>query len=328
MMNNLTPTVTANPPGSPLISRNYSAAPTTGYRISTPCRETQEEDRQQNRMKLDISIVTVLYRSNAVLPAMIESIIPGVEIILVDNGDAPPDLSRLPSSVQYFKMGRNIGFGRACNYGAKKAHGEFILFLNPDAILRSGFFEALGSAIESYSACSVFCAATYVRGELFFPTATWIERQLNDERSAKIPNADFSGDCCVRVANGGAFAIRRSLFLEIGGFDPNIFLYFEDDDLSWRLLQRGQSIILVSGARVDHNLGTSTPPSRKLEFLRGYGKERATIYLKQKYGFHDQPIRSTLKISLKIILHLVTLKKERLYHQIGRLVARVNSIRP
>lgn len=275
-------------------------------------------------MEPNFSIVTVLYHSNAVLFDMIRSVAPGVEIILVDNGDTPPDLSRLPSGIKYLRMDKNIGFGRACNYGAKEALGEFVLFLNPDVILRSGFFEALGAAIKLYSECSAFCAATYMYGELFFPAMSWIECQLSGERLTKVPSADFFGDCCVRVANGGAFAIRRSLFLEMGGFDQNIFLYFEDDDFSWRLIQRGQSVILVSGAKVDHVLGTSTPPSRKLEFLRGYGKESSIVYLRKKYNLPDRPARSTMKILRKILLYALTFNTWRLSHQIGRLLARVS----
>lgn len=278
-------------------------------------------------MEPTFSIVTVLYQSNAVIFDMLKSVAPGIEIILVDNGNIPPDLSRHPVEIKYLRMDKNVGFGRACNYGAKEALGEFILFLNPDAVLRNGFFDALGAAIQTYSDCSAFCAATYTLGELLFPTTTWMERQLSGEHLVKIGTSDLSGDCCVRVAHGGAFAVRRSLFLEMGGFDPNIFLYFEDDDFSWRLLQRHQPIILVSGAKVDHVLGTSTAPSLKLEFLRGYGKESSTVYLRQKYNLPDKPVRAVMKILKRIVLSTLSLNTRRFSHQAGRLAARVNWIR-
>lgn len=274
------------------------------------------------------SIVTVLYNSDSVVFDMLESIPPGIEIILVDNGDTPPDLSRLPGGVKYLKSKGNIGFGRACNDGAREARGEFILFLNPDAIVCEGFFEALSTAIATYGDCSVFCATTYAHGEICFPAMTWIERQLKGECSANIPGADLFGDCCVRVTNGGAFAIRRSLFLEMGGFDRNIFLYFEDDDFSWRLIQAGQPIIQVADARVDHALGTSTPPSCTLEFLRGYGKESATLYLRRKYRLPGSPLGETLKIFQKIVIFALSCNRRRLYHQFGRLKARLERMRP
>ncbi|WP_370677659.1 glycosyltransferase family 2 protein [Pleomorphomonas sp. PLEO] len=269
------------------------------------------------------SVVTVLYNSNAVVFDMLSSIPPGIEIILVDNGNDSPDLSKLPSGAKYFKSGKNIGFGQACNFGAEAATGDFILFLNPDAILMGGFFDALRIAVNNYADCSAFCAATYVQSRLHFQNITWIECKLKGERPAMILDTNFSGDCCVRFANGGAFAIRRSLFLEMGGFDPNIFLYFEDDDLSWRLLQSGQPIILVSDAKVEHVLGKSTPPSRFVEFLRGYGKESSIAYLSCKYGLQDRANFVLLKIIKKIIISSLSFNMRRLYHQLGRLKARI-----
>lgn len=258
---------------------------------------------------------------------MLRSIPPETEVILIDNGGEKIHPEQLPPRAKYLKSAKNIGFGRACNDGAQEATGDFLLFLNPDVILRPDFFEELTRAVQTHTDCGVFCAATYVQGELYFSPMTWIENQLKGERLAMAKSEDLWGDCCVRFANGGAFAIRRSLFTRIGGFDPNIFLYLEDDDLSWRLLQNGEPIILVSGARVEHSLGTSTRPSCATEFLRGYGKESSIIYLRGKYQLPDSPTRETSRIFKRMFLYGISLNFRRLFHQAGRAKARIESLR-
>lgn len=276
---------------------------------------------------VSFSVVTVLYNSNSVIFDMLRSIPPETEIILIDNGDEQLEQSLLTTRTKYLKSVRNIGFGRACNDGAREATGDFLLFLNPDVILRPDFFEELTRAIQTHTDCGVFCAATYVQGDLYFSPMTWIESQLKGERLTVAKSQNLWGDCCVRFANGGAFAIRRSLFAKLGGFDPNIFLYLEDDDLSWRLIQRGEPIILVAAAKVDHNLGTSTCPSCATEFLRGYGKESSIIYLRGKYQLPDRPIRMTAKILKRMALYGLAINLRRFFHQAGRALARIEKIR-
>lgn len=279
---------------------------------------------------VSFSVITVLYGSDAVLPAMLVSLAESAaaagaapELLLVDNGPTALDPALLPDGAVYRRPGRNLGFGRACNLAAGMAHGDFLLFLNPDARLRPGFFSALALAIAAYPQTAVFCAATWSGPRLYAQTLSWIECALNRLKPAKIPAGTLWGDCSMRFANGGAFAIRRSVFERIGGFDESIFLYLEDDDLSWRLINAGEPIVQVFDAAVDHVLGHSTAPSNRLMELRGNGKERAEIYLRRKYGIAENAALALARILAAIALHAITFNRRRLCGQIGRLKARL-----
>ena len=57
------------------------------------------------------------------------------------------------------------------------------------------------------------------------------------------------GDADV-CANGAAMLVRRSLFLELGGFDETFFMEWEDLDLCWRAWLRGRPTVYVPDARV------------------------------------------------------------------------------
>ena len=101
-----------------------------------------------------VTIVTVTHNSIHVLPEMLESIPGGTSVTVVDN--ASTDISPLEDlcqekSVQLVKNVINEGFGSASNRGAALATTEFLLFLNPDALLQPGALDQLCSAADRFS---------------------------------------------------------------------------------------------------------------------------------------------------------------------------------
>ena len=63
---------------------------------------------------------------------------------------------------------------------------------------------------------------------------------------------------------GGAVALRREFVAEMGGFDPSLFLYYEDVDLSWRGRLAGWGVAMAPGAVADHHAGASVGHSSPL----------------------------------------------------------------
>ena len=94
--------------------------------------------------KRPISVVMVSYMTG---PALMEAITAVLEdrdvheLIVVDNGNTESARARLSeltakrTRVRFLQGHGNIGFARACNYGANLATGHYLLFLNPDACL-------------------------------------------------------------------------------------------------------------------------------------------------------------------------------------------------
>ena len=103
-----------------------------------------------------VTIVTVAYNSEQVLPAMLKSLPSEVDLILVDNAKMEDaELKRLQAlrSFQYIACETNLGFGAACNRGAAMAKTEFVFFLNPDATLEEGCVDTLVDALASRPEC-------------------------------------------------------------------------------------------------------------------------------------------------------------------------------
>ncbi len=227
------------------------------------------------------SIVIVSYNSAAVLSQAIRSVPAGHEVIVVDNAssDMSADIARAEGA-SVLQMPTNLGFGAACNRGAALASHPLILFLNPDARLRRGALNALAKAFSQYPNCAA--ANPMIRGaggKQFFRFRTKLLPRPYLRRPP-LPTAD----CKITLLIGAALAIRRDIFEKVGGFDESIFLYFEDDDLSVRLLKAGYDLYYVHDAVVDHELGTGTPSTDEVLRFKEYQYTRSRVYVLAKHG--------------------------------------------
>ncbi|MGX5829403.1 glycosyltransferase family 2 protein [Mesorhizobium sp. 43Arga] len=277
-------------------------------------------------MNRSITAITVTHNSAHTVRGALARLPPGVDIVCVDNASTD-DLSTALSGLAVHRIDNpvNLGFGRACNIGAAAATGEYLLFINPDVRLGTDAVDALLQAAERYPNCGVFVPRTNtVDGRLWFREENEIDRLSGMSLPTRI--RQVWGDCCVRFVNGGVFMIKRTLFLDTGGFDEDIFLYFEDDDLSYRLLQRDEPMILVGGAHAVHDIGTSVAQSTRSRIFRYRSKMRSEIHLRKKYGIAYSPFMDILRYSTKIGFYCLTLNRNRLINSLGRLIGVFDSI--
>ena len=237
-----------------------------------------------------VTIVTVNYNSLAVLPAMLKSIPAETPVIIVDN--ASSDTAGLKELADKHDATLqlnedNIGFGQACNQGAAHAETEFLLFLNPDAELQAGALDALIAAAKAYPKASGFNPRIMdQKGRQSFRRGSKIRPK--ERLRGPIPTKDAE----VSVLAGSAIFCRRALFKEIGGFDPAIFMYHEDDDLSLRLREHGP-LMYCHNAKVVHLSGHGSPRLPQVAAFKAYYSARSRAYALGKYG-HPRPKLATL----------------------------------
>ncbi len=82
------------------------------------------------------------------------------------------------------------------------------------------------------------------------------------------PSSSFSIPQEAGAVSGCSFAIRREVFEELGGFDPDFFLYLEDIDLSWRARLAGYKILYVPSSIVYHKFRLSVAPWKEFYLER------------------------------------------------------------
>ena len=242
----------------------------------------------------DVTIITVCHNSLSVLPTMLKSIPKGVPTILVDN--ASSDTTSLQTlardhNATLLLNADNVGFGPACNQGAAKAETEFLLFLNPDAELQPGALDALCEAAQRHQEASAFNPRILdSKGRQSFRRGSKIRPK--ERLKGPIPICDRE----VSVLAGSAIFCRRALFEKIGGFDPAIFMYHEDDDLSLRLREQGP-LMYCHKAEVVHLSGHGSPRSPQVAAFKAYYSARSRAYTLDKYG-HPWPMLNTLGAAL------------------------------
>ena len=228
-----------------------------------------------------ITVVTVAYNSMAVLPEMVASLPEGLPVVIVDNSPmADPALNALAErhGARLVRNEVNRGFGAGCNRGAAEAKTPFLMFLNPDATVEEGCFEALLAAEAAYPEASGFNPRMLDgKGSVSF------KRRSNLLPEQPRLGAPPESDRQVPVLSGAAVFVAKGVFDAVGGFDEDIFLYYEDDDLSLRLREHGP-LMHIPGAVVRHNDGHSTERSPETARFKAYHLARSRVFAQVKHG--------------------------------------------
>jgi GT2 family glycosyltransferase len=203
------------------------------------------------------------------LPALLAERVNGVEreVLVLDNGsvDGTADfLRQRHPDVKVIRSPVNLGFAGANDRLAEVAEGEALWLLNNDARPRSGCLEAL---VEAYRAAPHDVAAIagrlvdwegarldFGRGILLFDGHALAVDQGRPLAAATspAPGEELLFGC------GANLLVRRSSFLDAGGFDERYFAYFEDVDLGWRLWAGGERVIAAPEAVAFHRQSASS----------------------------------------------------------------------
>jgi N-acetylglucosaminyl-diphospho-decaprenol L-rhamnosyltransferase len=215
-----------------------------------------------------ISAVIVTYDSAACVGRCIASVrdtLQDAELVVVDNGShdetARVVLTAAPQA-RLIESGENVGFGRACNVGAEAATGSHVLFLNPDVVVTAFQHDQLHELLATRPFGLV---APALEGEDDRRRAenSWAGEYLAHTletfrpREWRRPARRHRGVHAAWVS-GAMLLVSREEFLDLGGFDPRFFLYYEDRDLSRRYRNANLPVRTTEAIRGRHAAGTSS----------------------------------------------------------------------
>jgi N-acetylglucosaminyl-diphospho-decaprenol L-rhamnosyltransferase len=209
-----------------------------------------------------------------------------VPVIVVDNASTDETVAVAEGQgARVIRNARNEGYGRANNIGARAAESEFILVVNPDVIVEPGAVASLLDAARRYPDAGFFAPQIVEpSGRVFFQPRSLLASYLtNPTGKLALPE----GEACAPFFSGACFLIRRDLFLSLGGFDENIFLFYEDDDLCRRVADAGSALIYVPQAVVRHGRGRSSTPKPGRIFTSRWHQAWSRAYVSRKYGLPD-----------------------------------------
>lgn len=230
-------------------------------------------------------------------------------VVVVNNASTdgtPSVLHEHYPQVKLVNLEKNTGFAEACNRGAAAASEEYVAFLNDDAVPDKDWLLGLFAGLDAGGKGTV-CAASHIRSrdgeQVEFEGASANLFGVGRPRSAwgwpDAPNKPGEGDLLL-FASGGAMLIHRRTFLDVGGFDPQFFAYFEDVDLGWRLWVLGHKVAYAPRARVRHvggATGSRQPEHRRYTLWEC--NALATVLKNYEGGHMERVLSAAIMLQLR-----------------------------
>ena len=184
-------------------------------------------------------------------------------IILVDNASNDGSVSFVTENypeVKILALSENLGFSVANNIVLKKARSKYVVLLNNDAVAHPMWLKNLVNALETHPKAA-FAASKM----LFYDNPNVIDRAGDAYTRAGtglLRGRGVSADKCNRQewifgACAGAAIYRTEMLSDIGLFDEDFFLLYEDVDLSFRAQLKGYKCLYVPEAVVYHKASSS-----------------------------------------------------------------------
>lgn len=180
-----------------------------------------------------------------------------IEVLVVDNDPMGTTDRALTGgqnleNVRIVRPGINLGYTRAANLAAREARGQWLFFLNPDAVASKDCLRRLLEAVDGSD-------VAIVGAQVLLP-----DGRINaGENPINIAGISWSGGYGrarergpardTAAVSGAALMTRRDTFMELGGLCPHFFMYVDDTDLAWRMRLNGRRVRYCPEAVVVHD---------------------------------------------------------------------------
>lgn len=236
-------------------------------------------------MGISVSIIIVNYHSLRLVRNCISSIIErttlqNYEIIVVDNNSEDiHELQSLADNIKLLQLGENLGFGKANNKGVDVSSGEYLFFLNPDTYLINDAVSILYEAMVNNKKIGICGGNLYDANER--PIHSFNDISLSFSFINKLMTTSpqnfrhigrqhnlTTNQKEVGYITGADLMIKREVFNDCGQFPKNIFMYYEDVYLCYRVKCKGLKIMSIPNAKIVHLEGQSLPEENNESYIK------------------------------------------------------------
>jgi glycosyltransferase involved in cell wall biosynthesis len=221
------------------------------------------------------------------LKSIIKEMLPDDEIIVVDNG----------SNDNSIMIAREFGItllnfpegtiGAVRNYGAQHSQADIIAFIDSDCTISNGWREQVIRNLKNETIVGV-------GSKVSIPIkASWIERAWLSQRN-------LSDASPAKYINSGNFAIKRTIFEKVGGFD-NKLVTGEDSELGWRLNNYGYVIIRDPSIVAIHH----DNPKNIMNFYKKEKWHAIGMMGTFNISIWDKPLLMTLAFICSVVIYII-----------------------
>ncbi len=261
---------------------------------------------------MELSVIIVNYNVRFFLEQCLQSVrraaarLPegSVEVIVVDNASVDQSVRMVREQfpeVQLIVNAENVGFAKANNQAIRLSRGRYVLLLNPDTVVREDTFEACVCFMDEHPEAGALGVRMIDGSGTFLPEskrgfpspfvafckAFGLSRLFPHSRLFNRYHLGFLDEHqthAVDVLAGAFMFIRRSVLDEIGLLDEDFFMYGEDIDLSYRIVQAGYRNYYFPGTTIIHYKGESTKKG-SLNYVRTF-YQAMLIFARKHFSGH------------------------------------------
>jgi GT2 family glycosyltransferase len=200
------------------------------------------------------------------------------EIIVVDNNSSDQSCEMIKArfpNVKLIQNNQNLGFSKGNNIGVAQAKGDYICILNPDTVVAEDTFEKVLVFAKNKNNLGIIGVKLIDGTGNFLPESKrgiptpWVaftkimglykivpKSNCFNKYYAQHLTQNQTGK--VEILVGAFMFLKKELYEEVGGFDEDCFMYSDDIDLSYMVLQKGKSNYYFHETTVIHYKGEST----------------------------------------------------------------------
>ncbi|MGB5555987.1 MAG: glycosyltransferase family 2 protein [Flavobacteriaceae bacterium] len=263
----------------------------------------------------DLAIIIINYNSSQFTINCVDSVLRHTassldyQIVIVDNASEYEDFEKLKSAV--LQLGNpvislhrsrfNTGFGGGNMHGVQFTNAEYYLFLNNDTLMIDNPIKSCFEFMEQTqdaAVCGPKMCNEHHEKKLGFDYFTSFAREVFGKRFVEVvfgkPNRrkDYDTPIPVDYVNGSFMFFRANDFNAVGGFDTNLFLYFEESDICYRLKKKNRKTYYLSNASYIHFQGQSIKKTKRPMAIKIELKTAMFYVIRKNYGYlHYQLLR-------------------------------------
>lgn len=223
----------------------------------------------------EVSVIIATYNGHSVLPEQLESLAGQVgdvafEVIVADNGSTDGTVQAAEAFTSRLRLrildaSSRPGQGFARNLGAGEARADKLIFVDQDDVVSSNYVAVMSRALDEHA-----MVGARIDHETLNPG--WVSASRRPAQVASLGSAlGF-----LSYAGGQTLGVRRAVFEQVSGFDPNMPGAVEDVDLCWRVQLAGGDLSYAPDAVVQYRYRSTL--RAQLRQAYGYGQAEATLY--------------------------------------------------
>ena len=282
---------------------------------------------------MKVSIVTVNFNQPIVTEELLATIpaIPGIEVIVVDNGSKEDSSQQLHAKfpfVKYIRSEKNLGFAGGNNLGMQQANSDYLFLVNNDTEFTPGLIEKLSEVLDSHPEVGIVSPKIkyfYNKGMIQYAGYTPLNYYTGRNSCIGLREADNGQydhiTAPTAYCHGAAMMVRKAAIEKAGMMNENFFLYYEELDWGEHIKRAGYQAWVCTEALIYHKESVSVGKNSRLKEY--FMNRNRILFIRRNAPFFKKIIFYLYFILMVVPRNVINYIKAKNYNYIPTLIKAV-----